>query len=271
MSDVRVQVSIDLNAIEGATRRSLQHAKDVVRFARAGSKLVDATAYDDPGAFLSFDPAENLRLSLSEVKAATEIWLVTHVVRDLVDTTSAFLEQARACCAYFGLASKPTATWSDFQAVQEESAAFHRLGLPDKLKLLESHFEVVSDFQPHLLSLNRVRNCLVHRLGKVGERDLDSGGKLELTWIEISLQAVSPDGATVKPIAAEEVIDAGWALDLITGPQSRSFRLGEQVSITYEELMGVLLSTSSAISSYVRSVESFAKRRGIKFNAATAT
>ena len=51
-------------------------------------------------------------------------------------------------------------------------AAYHRKGFPEKLDLIEKKLKLDLPLD-HLKCINRVRNCLEHRFGIVGEKDCD--------------------------------------------------------------------------------------------------
>jgi hypothetical protein len=113
---------------------------------------------------------------------------------------------------------------------------FHRMEFPDKIDHLREHFGVASKFEHHVLSLNRARKCLVHRLGIVSAEDVvDATGRLVVTWH--SLKFVIVDTATNH----ETILDAPMQVETEStfqakiGPRRREFAIGERIKLDRDE------------------------------------
>jgi len=96
------------------------------------------------------------------------------------------------------------------QRVVGKGKCFHRRGLPYKLRFLsEEHgLSVSRELQEQVLSLNRARNCLVHRAGVVSaQHDANDSGKLRVFWRKSELIASGPAGE--RPVTESNPILAG--------------------------------------------------------------
>lgn len=128
--------------------------------------------------------------------------------------------------------------------------AFHRLGLPDKLPLLTKQYGVVIDstLSGHLLSINAARNCLVHRRGVVGDRDVNDSSRLTVGWRKLSLVLKDEDGE--HPVVLNQRLEKESTLCLRSEDCSKSFEIGERIAFTIQEFADItwgLFSFGSAL------------------------
>ena len=147
--------------------------------------------------------------------AEAQRWYLCTAFRDAIELLNVFLDQGRLLCALFPSAAQGKIKADDYnRIVGKEARQFHRLGLPDKLKKLRQDFGVASELEGHVLSINTVRNCLVHRLGIVADQDVDANGELVLLWRTSDLVAQNPDGTQELSImdAPGTLIVPGWTV-----------------------------------------------------------
>lgn len=266
MADYYLQVSINLLALQGVAQRGLQRLVDQLDFARAGSALVSEATYP-PSEFLAVHPSRNTQLSLSEARAATEQWLVLHVLRDAIEIVSTFLEHADRCCGMYRLASQGVGTGADLVKLDAAARRFHRLGLPLKLRHMLEQYGVDSEFSAHIVSHNDARNCVVHRHCIVGLEDSLTDGKLQVHWMHMRLEAVSPDGEHITVLEGPAVVEAGWSVQFVTEGTTKAFELGARLELTYGDLAGVLLSQLHFINTFAQSIQRYAEGLRVVFSA----
>lgn len=264
MSEHHVEISISLPALQGVPARKLQRLIDIVDFGRSGTGLVTEEEYPR-SEFFRFDPSTNTRLSLEEARNATEQWYVLHLLRDALETASTFLEDVRRCCALYKLSAKKTGVVADLQRIDTDSIKFHRLGLPIKLERLKVLYGLDSEFSPFIVSLNDVRNCVVHREGRVTVLDVNVDGHLVATWSRVVLLARSPSGDQEVEIDRETVVDAGWSVAVATRITTKSFAPGQSIEFSFAELNGILWSHVGFVNSLTLSVQKFAESLGFTF------
>jgi hypothetical protein len=172
-----------------------------------------------------------------------------------------FLDQCWLVCAIFSINAQGRTTAADYnRIVGREAKKFHRLGMPAKLNRLREDFSVTSEFEAHLLSINTARNCLVHRLGMVTDRDVDTNGELAILWRSFALVAQSPDGAQEISLDEPVVIEAGWTVIVRMTDKQKLFQKGERIELSYREITHIFSSLMSFAASLGKSIEEYYKK-----------
>jgi hypothetical protein len=106
-----------------------------------------------------------------------------------------------------------------------------------------------ADALPSLLWFNdlyRLRNCLMHRNGKVGAEDVDANSVFSVTWQKIVLTA---DGQPV--VSVGQRLEKGQELALQFEQEVRVWKVGEVIQLTAEdcqEMAWSLVSLSDQVS-----------------------
>lgn len=264
--DSRAQVSINVNlvAIQDNFRVQLQHLLDVLLLTFSANETVSQQAYDNYSFFMSFSPAANRKFDFDTAKSEAENWLVRSLMRDTIDFTSVFLENCRVSCALFRLSGNTQLTQHDIDKIfNEEKKAFHNKGFPAKLLELSDEFGVRSEFEVHVRSLNRVRNCLVHRLGIVESKDVNDSGSLILKLRTIQIVAKSPDGKQEKVISSPEAVEGGWTVSIRFCDDERRFKPGDKIKLTYRELYDSIVTLTVFANTLVQSIDEYSNKLGI--------
>lgn len=92
-----------------------------------------------------------------------------------------------------------------------------------------------------VISINRVRNCIVHRHGTVGEIDVrnSSNNCLNLEWADIRYCVKMNDKeiALTHELRKNKVLVSQLSLQELK--QKKSFKLGEDIKININELNGI--------------------------------
>lgn len=116
-------------------------------------------------------------------------------------------------------------------------------GLGDKLAALRKEFGIALTWESELQSINQARNCLTHRLGVVGEKDLNDKGNEELVvrYRSHELSVTTPDGKT-EALAGPKYFDNGGSVALHFGVEhERRFKRGGRVVFTAQEVMHLMM------------------------------
>jgi hypothetical protein len=147
----------------------------------------------------------------------------------------------------------------------EEAQQFHRLWLPRKLEKLRADFGVASDLEPHVLTINRVRNCLVHRLGIVMDQDVDANGELVALWRSPTIVKQNSDGTQEMSLEEpDEIIEPGWSVIVRVVDQRKRFQRGERVELSYRELTHTFSTLMAFTTSLAQSIEEYGKQVGMR-------
>ena len=105
--------------------------------------------------------------------------------------------------------------------------SFHKKNFPDKLDKVEHNLNIGSSLI-YLRHINRVRNCLEHRLGEVEECDCDSGKRyISILWRYPRIRSVNGDLSPLTNIKGRQEA----TLDFVD--EVKKFRKGERISFDF--------------------------------------
>ena len=107
-----------------------------------------------------------------------------------------FLDEVHYSCLIIQAANKRVA----IDTLKSADRAFrrHRNGLQGKLETLKDKFSIEIKEPLSLVSINKTRNCLVHRRGIVSRDDCNDGDNMTVTWRGIDLHIETESGETVS-------------------------------------------------------------------------
>lgn len=231
---IKVNIDVNLPALLGKLQVGLQRLSDLVTIGLGGAAKIEESDYREPQEFASLQIASDGRMSLSRAREEFETWCLRNSVTEAIDLVSAFLEECRTIAALHRLRGGCTgADWNN--ASIQARKKFHEMGFPAKTEHLRKEFGVGSKFEEHVLSLNRARNCLVHRLGIVSPKDIDVSGRLVVTWHALDFIAI--DNATKRETILSEPIafESESTLAARFGPYRREFVVGDRISFDQNE------------------------------------
>ena len=257
-------VNINLDAPVGRLNFTLQRMLDVLRALDAGLQAVTQEQLAETSRFMSFHPSANHSLPLDESRTAAQGWLNNAFLRDAIEAAGHFLDDYLRIFAMLDLTSR-TMTPGEFREQDESAAtAAQRLHFPQKVQRLNDALGRVPKFSQHVLSLNRARTCLVHRMGCVSGRDTNEGETLVIRFRTVRLVAreeVSGKEAVID--APNTLIEADSTLELRLHEHTRTFALGEFVELTSYDLYSVIMTLWAYAASCKEAMVDVAQERGI--------
>ncbi len=257
-------LSINVAALQGRYNVALQHLLNTHAAIAAGLALVDENAYLGFSPFFGAYPAENRQLSKDVAVLEAQQRELRSVFRDAIELTHFYLEECRQVGAFFRAWNSGRIRGADFNSiVGPERSRFHKLGLPDKFKRLREEFGVATEFESHVLSINRVRACLVHRLGRVGPEDVDANGELTVQWRVMELIAQNSDGDEIVIEKSGFRVEAGEELQIRITNRNRTFKLGDRISFEYRQITDTIFTLITMSIGLTRAVEEYRKQRGV--------
>ncbi len=238
-----LNLHIDLVALQATFFRRLQHQLDVTRVLQVGADVVTPEHLLNCQEFGSFAPANGAQLTHEAAKEEAQDWLLRGFLRDAIEATALFLDECLSACACIDLAARGRATGADVNRVLRElPKANHRLHLPQKLEKLEREWGVTTRFNSHVLSLNRARACVVHRLGVVSPLDTDKNGALRLVFQHAKFVARGQETGTELHIDKPGlVLQEDSMLEMHFVDSERVFGLGERVRLQPEQLYDTII------------------------------
>lgn len=93
----------------------------------------------------------------------------------------------------------------------------------------------------HVLSINAARNCLTHRGGIVGQKDLKDAADTEMTVHWRRLQFSVSSGNQERPVTAGASVEAGETLSVSFVETERRVPVGDRLTIAADEFVEICL------------------------------
>jgi hypothetical protein len=183
MNDSKLVINLDFNSTRAHFLRAIQHQLDVITLLISGAQRV--TAHEsEPQGLHNFSPAHGAKLSHEEARKKGLEWLNNSFLRDAIETTDQFLGRCLSFCATIELASKGSVTIEALDHVTRVAhRKHHKLHFPAKFEELKEKYGISPNLSTQVLSLNKLRTCLVHRMGKVTPLDTNDEDRLVAKWI----------------------------------------------------------------------------------------
>lgn len=242
MAPEAIEISVNIAAADNTMSARVQKTTIFV-----SSSLAAAEGLTDPlpeltGGMMTLSPppewkAEGLRPSFRQ-------WVLSAGFREIADAIATLLEEFHKAAVLWSVLppgmprSLTGAEWQ--KEFADPLVRFHKLGLPDKLSALEA-LGVVPDPRDaaRLRSINAVRNCLVHRQGVVGLKDVDATGDLRLIGLQMATYVHQKDGSIDAIKELPFFVDAGCTVESREEDFIRVFRPGSSVDIDAETFNAV--------------------------------
>lgn len=196
---------------------------------------------------------------LSDWKNEFRVWVVGGGFREMVDNICVFLDRIHEVCRLIDLSSSA-----------EILNKFHRKGIGGKLLDLNQHLKIGTPNDEQIASFGPIRNCFVHRLGRVGDDDLKEVDTIILRFFRFNsmFKSISSD----KPVLIPDIFDPnsppfyteeGGHLRLQWTEKILSFTNGELIKISPKDLIEILFFTREWTKGITRSALKFAKSKGV--------
>jgi hypothetical protein len=276
-----LELRVSLGAGLRSVRMQLQRICLLVRAAllrNRGAEPSDPLVFD-PDAPLEgvpeVFPALELVLTGAQLQEEFAGWIVANGTRDLIESVGQYLERLRSVTAAWKLAgmSRETGSVSGEEwnrLMNDEARAFHKRGLPDKLTFLEQRYGIALDpgSTAAVCSINRLRNCLVHRNGIVDLPDLGEDNALEATWARLVLVVHDSTGEKETPLPV--TIPAGGKATLRSVPVVRKFTFGERIVLTADDFSAITWTLLTFINNSTLAVQEEGVRLGFVLPPGTA-
>lgn len=262
-----LNVHIDLAALQGNFFRRLQHQLDVTKVLQVGCESVTAEQVAEQKEFGAFVPANGAQLKHEDARAEAQDWLLRGFLRDAIEVTGLFLDECLQVCEVFPLAAKGTAKAADVQRVFNDlPRTNHKLHFPQKLEKLERQFGVTTRFNANVLSLNKARTCVVHRLGLVSSLDVDDTGTLKITFQHAKFVARGQETGQELVIDRPGIVTTEDSmLELHFVDSERQFQVGDRVSLQAHELYDTIITLWRFGLTAAQALEAYGRALGIQF------
>jgi len=259
------ELSINLDVPLARVQIRLQHAYDRARFGLLSTKAMTPEGFAKRPFFFNFDIASDKTLAFGEAQAQAEQWCLRNTLVESITAVGAYLDECFWLCR---LAEETHAgeilLSKSALAIESDCKKFRRMNFPTKLETLEARFAIASPFKGQFLSLNRVRNCLIHRDGWVGQDDADQEGKLVLRQRHCDCVATRKDnGAEFVIGEAGYVTEAETTVSIRVRDHERSFSIGDQIQLSPQEHVDSVLTLWLFLSELDKAFKLYFAARGL--------
>lgn len=266
MADQTVQIRLNFAALWSSYFIKLQHLLDTVTLLHAGATVVSEEHIRNNGTFMRVDPARNERLGHVQTVELAHKWLIRSFLRDAIEVTGIFMDDCLAACSAIDLAVKGRVTSAEFDhAINVLPLKRHKLHFPEKLVTLERSFGISTPLAPFVLSINRARTCVVHRLGAVSSQNVDLNNELVVRWYTTQFSARELESGKVVLLDRPRIlIEQESMLQMQLVEHERRFHVGTQLSLTDHESYSTIITLWRFGISMSEAVEKYAQGKGIQ-------
>jgi hypothetical protein len=245
----RLEIKLDPNGVSAPAQRVVIIASQVVGTALRALDSDDLAIPEMQGHQFGFKFG-GLEMSVDERRQTYSNWILSKGFQDLARGVRETLEEAKL---YLDLIiRKPGVT--TLQAMEREFAEIRseaaKMQFPQLLEAVNSRLSAPMAFDSEFLSLQKVRNCLEHRGGRVGPRDVDDSGSLTLSFprmrvfylrgdteVEMAIGEAVDTFDPANPFGTEEEVEI--FMNRVT--RSRTYALNEPVVISVSDFYEIAM------------------------------
>ncbi len=266
MPTAPLNIHVDLSALQATFFRRLQHQLDVTKVLQVGCERVTAEEVAEQGEFGAFVPANGAQLQHDDAKAEAQDWLLRGFLRDAIEAAGLFLDECLQVCEVFPLVAKGSAKAVELhRAFHDLPRENHKLHFPQKLEKLKRQFGIATRFNANVLSLNKARTCVVHRLGVVSALDTDDTGVLKVTFQHAKFLARGQETGYELVIDRPGIVTTEDSmLELHFVDSERHFKIGDRVRLQAHELYDTIITLWRFGLTAAQALEVYGKSLGIQ-------
>lgn len=262
-----LHVQINLLAMQATFFRTLQRQLDVIKVLQVGCLTVTAEQVVAERAFGEFTPADGAQLPHDIAKQEAQAWLLRGFLRDSIEATGLFLDECLFVCAFYEMAARGGAKGAEMNhLLHAVPKRLHRLHFPEKIATLDRDYGVGTRFNDQVLSLNRARTCVVHRLAQVSNLDVGEEGALDVTFHAMQIVARGRSTGTTQLIDRPDIVVAEEStLEMHFVDQTKSFKVGERINLDSADLYNMIITLWRFGMAMAQSVEAYGRSKGLNF------
>lgn len=262
-----LNIHINLVALQATFFRRLQHQLDVTKVLQVGCARVTVEQVTEQREFGAIVLADGAQLTHDEAQAEAQYWLLRGFLRDAIEGTGLFLDECLQVCEVHPLAANGSAKAAELHRVFHDlPRTNHKLHFPQKLEKLERQFGITTRFNANVLSLNKARTCVVHRLGVVSPLDVDETGVLKITFQHAKFVARGQETGHELVIDRPGIVTTEDSmLELHFIDSERHFKIGEQVRLQAHELYDTIITLWRFGLAAAQAIEAYGRSLGIQF------
>lgn len=215
-----LQITLNPNGVAGPAQRVVIIASQSVGTALRALAKDDLSQPDMQGGYWGYQ-FNGLEITDAERRETYQNWILSKGFQDLARGVRETLEEAVFYLAMIKRKPGMTTLAKVEEDMAEIRAAAAKLQFPHLLDHVNTGLSEPMAFDAEFRSLQKVRNCLEHRGGRVGTRDVDESGSMTLSFPR--LRAFYHRGDAEIEVVPGETID--------THDAGNPFGKGEEVTI----------------------------------------
>lgn len=254
MSSAQPNPEENVISLQGISRNfltALQRQYDMLAFTLAGIRSADPKAYEYYSSVSRVMPAPGAHLNHEQMVAYARGLLLRTSINDLLALSAECMNQCHLLCTLIKLRGRNQNSQPDIdKVIGEKQEAFVHMKLQQKFNELEQSFSIVCDLEDGIFSIATALRVLA-RGGLVTNDDLSPDGALTLefksmqkTEEENASTSASPQGIKTKLVDTQ-----------------RTFRPGEVLDLTDEELLSLNITVAKFLDGLFRSVDAYGREQ----------
>lgn len=240
-----VEINFNPNAVIVPLHSILESSSKNVLFGlrllESVDQPIDFLEIKSENTFFSFliggpESAEDLELR----KAQFKYWIIQKGIEDLIKGLNLSLIEAYLFLKFPPKIKHLTTAEDFFEEERKVRKVASDMNFPDLLarvnETLTSHLTHLEEIQ----SINKARNCLIHRNGLITKKDVNDENKENLIMKLYNLKMYYKDNDTEFEIQRGSFVPKGNGLQIRNVSESISFGLDEKIHFNYEQFNSLI-------------------------------
>jgi hypothetical protein len=222
--------------------------------AASDDRLVD---FHLPGLLkIPFVPDNVTPQQVADFKIAFHSWIVANGFREVVEAFGISLDRSYEACLLVRFVK------SGVPLTKKQARRFQYSGIEEKLRILEAELNIVSRSGAYLVSINRARNCLSHRMGLIGPQDCNEPGKLVLCYKR--LEILDGDENVIPVDEPRSYVVKEGDIKLRFAEARKEFVLGSVLQLSHIDLKYIFYTMSESGLEMKHSIQKFFEESGVQ-------
>ena len=251
MSSAQPNPEENVISLQGISRNfltALQRQYDMLAFTLAGIRTADPKAYEYYSSVSRVMPAPGAHLNHEQMVAYARGLLLRTSINDLSALSAECMNQCHLLCTLIQLRGRNQNSQPDIdKVIGEKQEAFVHMKLQQKFNELEQSFSIVCDLEDGIFSIATALRVLA-RGGLVTNDDLSPDGALTLEFK--SMQKTDDENTSSPQGIKTKLVDT-----------QRTFRPGETLDLTDEELLSLNITVAKFLDGLFRSVDAYGREQ----------
>jgi general stress protein CsbA len=215
---------------------------------------------DSQGVDVEFIPSNVDDHTLLHFKTEFGTWILGNGLREVIENFAVFLDGIHHACLSMACSKKRLQP----KDAEKRDRSFRFKGVEDKLRDLKAKFNIEPPHSDYIASINQARNCLTHRLGRVGLDDCKDGRFFEVRWtgMDVQIQFQSGNTRPLKEMLNVKLPEPG-RVQVRFAERTKSFPVGSVVTFSKIELSEICNFVLTSINAVASAALQYAKSIGV--------